>query len=134
MDKKHSPNVCFGTVGFQLAVVLGFLWATSSDDIASHKLEWVLGAYSENFPLQWDVGDGYDAEDAARSLSATADTWTDGSMVEVDVSLVCPAGAGCIPNTLILFWARRSCGHLDDVGTQKCWLFCAVPGPLQTVQ
>ena len=49
-----------------------------------------------------------------------------------DVSLVCAAGAGMYSKHSSNVWARRSCGHLDDVGTQECRLFCAVPGPLLT--
>ena len=73
-----------------MAVALGFLGPPHlvTSLLTNHKLEWVLGAYSDNLALQWNVDDDCDAEDAARALSATADSWTDGSMVKDDVFLV----------------------------------------------
>ena len=55
-------------------------------------------------------------------------------MVQDDVSLVCAAGAGVSSKHSSVVWVRKSCGHLDNVGTGKCNVFCSVPGPLRTVQ
>ena len=101
----------------------GSPWPSSSDGIASHKLEWVSGAYSDCLALQWDVDDGYDAGNAALTICVKTDTGTVGSMFKDDVSLVCAAGAGMYSKCSSVIRARRSCGHLDDVGTQECRLF-----------
>ena len=52
-------------------------------------------------------------------VTATSDTWTGGSVVEGDVSLVCVAGAG---------------EYSKNKNSSNVRLFCAVLGPLQTVQ
>ena len=43
-------------------------------------------------------------------------------MVKDDVSQVCASGAGAYSKHSNV-WARRSCGHLDDVGAQDFRLF-----------
>ena len=82
-----------------------------------NSLQLVLGAYSDKFHLQWNVDDGYDAENAARRLSASTDTWTDGCTVKGDVSLVCVAGAGMFSKHSSDVWSHGSCGHLLG----QCW-------------
>ena len=107
MDKRHWPG-CLLWHGWLPALSgNGFRspWATSSDDIASHKLKLVLGAYSDSLALRWDVDDRYDAGNVALTLSVHNDTSTDGSMVKYDVSLWSALLVlGCIRNTLLSFW------------------------------
>ena len=52
-------------------------WVPASDNI-----EWVLEAYQIAHFFQWKVDDEYAADIAAKLLSATTDTWTDGRVAK----------------------------------------------------
>ena len=83
------------------------------EEVASDKLEWVWRAFAYNLILQVNVDHGYDAEKAPQFLSATTDTWTNGSMVKDEISLVCAAGAGMFSDHSSDVWSHGCCEHLE---------------------
>ena len=134
-------GVCFGMVGclFFLGSMGNPPWAESSREGASNLLECALGRYSSDALMEWQLPVGFDAEGAARRVADEPDVWTDGSLVEDNVSGASSAGAGCFTYRCSRLWANWRWGHLDeDVGedavVSACRLFCCVPGPLQSVQ
>ena len=66
--------------------------------------------------------------------------WSDGSLVLDKVSEVGVAGARVYAHASGESWFDRRWGHLDllpplpDGGSERCRLFCSIPGPLQSVQ
>ena len=82
---------------------------------------------------------GFDAVGAAGMVAAEPDVWTDGNLVEDQVSGASSAGAGCFTFRCSRLWSNWRWDHLDeDVGdgavVSACRGFCSVPGPLQSVQ
>ena len=71
-------------------------------------------------------------------LPASPNIWTDGSLVIDRVTGVSSAGAGFFAHHPVSCWDHRCWGHVDPVrpvGDLRCCQgFCAVPGPLQSVQ
>ena len=67
---------------FALAwLALRFVWqwfrvslGISSDDITSHKLEWVSKYYLSSLALRWNFDDVYETGNAALTLSVNTDT------------------------------------------------------------
>ena len=110
MDKMHGPGYLHwhGWLPALSGNSFGSPWTTSTEDIASPKLEWVWGAYSDNLALRWHVDDGYDADSAAEALSAQTDTWTDGSMEKDDVSMVCAGWCWEVFKKLFCLFRRAS--------------------------
>ena len=78
---------------------------------------------------------GFDVEGAARRVADEPDVWTDGTLVDDEMSGISSAGAGCFTFRVRRVWA---CHWDDDVGDgsvfSDCRGFCSVPGPLQTFQ
>ena len=109
LDKRHWPG-CLLEQNWLPALVgnsFGSPWATSTEQVASNKFEWVLRAYSENLPLKWNVDDGYDAERAARfRIPGRMVVWL--KMMSPQVVLLVLV---CFPITPLTF------GHIRVVGT-----------------
>ena len=65
--------------------------------------------------------------------------WTDGSLVQDQVSGASSSGSGFYAHLPSVYWDRRRCGHMDEIRSddgvvQSCTGLCSVPGPLQSVQ
>ena len=118
---------------FSLGVMVDHLGHRAPAEGAGNLLECVLGRYSSDVLMVWQLPDGFDAE------GAEPDVWTDGSLVQDQVSGASSAGVDCFIFRCSHLWADWEWGHLDeDVGDDAvgcaCRGFCSVPGPLQSVQ
>ena len=65
--------------------------------------------------------------------------WTDGSLVQDQVSGASLSGSGFCAHLPSVYWNHRRWGHMDKIRSgvgevQPCRGFCSVPGPLQSVQ
>ena len=79
------------------------------------------------------------AEGAAWRVAAEPDVWTDGSLVEDEVSGASSSGSVFFTHLPGQRWAHRRWYYLDDdIGgdraNRSCRGYCSVPGPSQTVQ
>ena len=105
-------------------------WAGSHWEGASHLLESVLGRCCSDALTKWQLPVGFDAVASARRVAAGLDVWTDGSMVENEVSGASSAGAVCFTHRCRHLWAHCRWGHLDedigeDAGAGACRSFCS---------
>ena len=113
-------------------------WAASAADSAGYLVESALGSYSSGLLIGWGPPVGFDAVEAASLLPDSPKHWTDGSLVLDRVTGVSYSGAGFFAHQPVSCWDHRYWGHVDPVrpvGDLRCCQgFCAVPGPLQSVQ
>ena len=92
-------------------------WAGSPREGAANLLECALGRYSSDAHTEWQLPGGFDAVAAAGRVAAEPGVWTDGSLVDDEVSCASSAGAGCFTYRCSRLWANWRWGHLDeDVG------------------
>ena len=118
---------------------IGFPRARTIEDVASHRLDAALGAYSDGTCREWRVSGLFLSELADSRMSDDPDAWTDGSYVADDLSDICAGGCGVYAHRSI-HCLRGGGRHLKllpaDCGLsiERCTLFDSVPGPLQSVQ
>ena len=140
MDKAHWPR-CLLWHGWlpKLSGVNGASpWSASAADSAVYLVESALGSYSSRLLAGWGHPVGLDAIEAASLLPDFPNIWTDGSLVLDRVTGVSSSGAWFFAHQPVSCWDHRCWGHVDPVrpvgDLQCCQGFCAVPGPLQSVQ
>ena len=80
----------------------GSPWAESPREGASKLLECALGRYSFDVLVDWQLPVGFDAEGVAGRVAAEPDVWTDGSLVEDNVSGVSSSGGFAVATVLFL--------------------------------
>ena len=141
MDKSFWPwcLLWHGWLPMLSGVNRGSPWAVDHVEGARNLLENALGSYTSGFLLDWRLPGSFDAESAALHVAGEPDVWTDGSLIDDEVSAVSSSGAGFSSSRSGRFWAGRSWEHIDDDvqgdGTvASCRGYCSVPGPLQSVQ
>ena len=114
-------------------------WAATDDDVASPRLERLLGSYSENACGEWVPFDHFLDSVASSDVSDHPDVWTDGSFVLDEFSGVGVGGCGMYSLKSGAGWFDRKWGHLEllphgELGVERCVLFDSIRGPLQSVQ
>ena len=97
-----------------------------------------LGQYSSQLASDWNLPDGFDADEVCAHMPDSPDIWSDGSLVMDSVTGVSAAGAGIFAHCPETCWGDRRWSHVDRVQSvgidHSCRAFVSVPGPLQTVQ
>ena len=139
LDKSNWPR-CLLWHGWLPALsgsTFGSPRAEDATRIAKNRLEAALGSYVAAYRHPFDDfrlgGRDFDVGDSPF-------VWSDGSLVVDKVSGVGVAGAGVYAHISGASWFHRRWAHLDllppliDGGGERCWMYCSVPGPLQTVQ
>ena len=111
-------------------------WAETADQGAG------TGSWGLLFHVAFRVGEGPDVLREGREVVAVPDApnvWTDGSLVQDQVSGASSTGSGFCAHLPSVYWNHRRWGHMDKIRSgvgevQPCRGFCSVPGPLQSVQ
>ena len=114
-------------------------WAATDDDVASARLERLLGPYSENACREWVPSDHFLDSVASSDVSDHPDVWTDGSSVLDELSGVGVGGCGMYSLKSGAGWFDRKWGRLEllppsEHGVERCVLFDSIRGPLQSIQ
>ena len=115
-------------------------WAVGVGGTNAHVLESRLGGYLPHYLGDWATPAHFVYGTGTGFLAADPDVWTDGSLVQDEVSGVCSGGAGVFVPSSGACWFHRSWGHLDllppgdEPGSERSRLYLSVPRPLQTVQ
>ena len=141
MDKAQWPRCLLWWHGW-LPVLSGVLgaspWAADASESAGYLVEAALGRYSSGLLAEWGPPDGFDTVEVASRMTDALDVWTDGSLVQDQVTCVSSSSAGFYAQQSDDYWGRRRWGHVDRVrpGGEllSCRGFCSVPGPLLSVQ
>ena len=140
MDKSHWPRCLLwhGWLPMLSGVDGASPWAADDSESAVHLVEGALGRYSPGLITEWSLPDDFDAVEAASLMPDAPPVWTDGSLVQDQVTGVSSSGDGFFAHQSEECWIDRRWGHVDHVrpdGEVQSWSgFCSVPGPLQTVQ
>ena len=113
-------------------------WAVDASESASYLVEVALGRYSSGLIAEWTLSDEFEHARVASSLPDHPAVWTDGGLVLDQVTGVSSSGYGFFAHQSVNLWDNRLWGHVDHVrpegDVQSCRGFCAVPGPLQSVE
>ena len=115
-------------------------WARNIQDVARCQLENALGTNDPEPCRGWVLDDHFDAVEVADCTPDNPNVWSDGSCVTDELANVSVAGSGVFSTESGMAWNVRLWGHLDDVpleeqdGSERCRVFCSVPGSLQSVQ
>ena len=125
MEKSCCPGCLLGHGWLPMP------WTENPAEGASNLVESALGAYTSDL-VDWQLPVGFDAASAAGRVAAEHDVWTDGSLVEDNVSGAFSSGSGFLLVVLVIFGGDILVMML--VGTGSCRGYCSVPGPLHTVQ
>ena len=139
-DKAHWPRCLLwhGWLPMLSGVNGASPWAADSSESAYSLVETSLGQYSSRLVSDWDLPDGFDADEVSARMPDSPDIWSDGSLVMDSVTGVSAAGAGMFAHQSESCWRDRRWGHVDRVQSvgvdHSCRAFVSVPGPLQTVQ
>ena len=144
MDKAHWPRCLLwhGWLPMLSGVNGASPWAADASESAAYLVEVALGRYSPgvlvDWITDWDLPDGFDADEVSAHMPDSPDIWSDGRMVLDSVTGVSAAGAGMFAHQSEFCWRDRRWGHVDRVQSvgvdHSCRAFVSVPGPLQTVQ
>ena len=70
-----------------------YLWAENPAEGAGHQLECALGSYTSGFLTEWQWPVEFDAESAACRVPDEPDVWTDGRLVQDEVSGASSSGS-----------------------------------------
>ena len=111
-------------------------WAAAAGEAAVNMLECSLGAFSAQV-CDWEAPAGVDWGAAAGRLLADPNVRTDGGLISDETS---GAVSGVSARLCVDVLESRRWGYFDDLGptldglAASCRGFCALPGPLQTVQ
>ena len=64
-------------------------------------VETSLGQYSSRLASDWNLPDGFDADEVSARMPDSPDIWSDGSMVLDSVTGISAAGAGMFAQALL---------------------------------
>ena len=95
---------------------MGSPWAENPAEGARNLLECALGSNTSGLLAEWQLLVAFDAEGAAGRVPDELDVWTDGGVVQDQVSGARTAGSGFFTHHPGHHWAVRWWGHLDDDG------------------
>ena len=137
-DKAHWPRCLLwhGWLPMLSGINGASPWAADSSDSVFYLVGSSLGQYSSRLASDWDLPDGFHADEVSAYVPDSPNVWFDGSMVLDSVTGISAAGAGMFAHQSELCWSDRRWGHVDRVQTigvdHSCRAFVSVPGPLQT--
>ena len=137
LDKANWPRCLLwhGWLPMLSGVNGAFPWAIDASESAAYLVEVAFGLYSSGPIAEWNPSDDFDRGMAVSSLPDHPDVWTDGSLVQDQVTGVSSSSAGFRAHQSENCWGDRRWGHVPPGGELlPCRGFCSVSGPLQSVQ
>ena len=95
-DKAHWPRCLLwhGWLPMLSGVNGASPWAAHSSESAFYLVETSLGQCSSRLPSDWNLPDGFGADEVSAHMPDSPDIWSDGSLVMDSVTGVSAAGAG----------------------------------------